>query len=255
MLARQPDIALACPRLLQVRQLSPDTGATSYASSSRHVVLKMRLTAVQYCSSALRSPFARIHQLRLLHPASLRATTGRLRQIKQVRRSHRAVWRSCAELPSVSALRVQKPLFTPMLDANYSPAAGCASEPQTLSIHSRLGYSASLTALEVSLFGLKWSACTVAVTDHPQGLCKDVLLQAGVALIISVLPCVAFYLTKAPSHPSLKFALSVALLFAASLTVCRTFLLERKYQVRACCTGLRQTSYDQPDEGHAAWLK
>ena len=88
----------------------------------------------------------------------------------------------------------------------------------------------------------------------PLMTCKDgpkvVLLQAGVALIISALPCVAFYLAKAPNHPSLKFALSVALLFAASLTVCRTFLLERKYQVRACCTGLRLTSCGQDALSH-----
>ena len=61
------------------------------------------------------------------------------------------------------------------------------------------------------------------------------LLQAGVAVAISVLPCVAFYLAKSPNHFSLKFAISVALLFAASLTVCRTFLLERKHQVGAGC--------------------
>lgn len=61
------------------------------------------------------------------------------------------------------------------------------------------------------------------------------LLQAGVAVVISVLPCVAFYLAKAPNHFSFKFAISVALLFAASLTVCRTFLLERKQQVSAGC--------------------
>ena len=61
------------------------------------------------------------------------------------------------------------------------------------------------------------------------------LLQAGVAAIISVLPCAALYFAKAPNHFSLKFAISVALLFAASLTVCRTFLLERKHQVSAGC--------------------
>lgn len=58
-----------------------------------------------------------------------------------------------------------------------------------------------------------------------------VLLQTGVSLALSVLSCTAYYLAKAPKHLSLRFALSVALLFAASLTVCRTLLLERKHQV------------------------
>ena len=58
------------------------------------------------------------------------------------------------------------------------------------------------------------------------------LLQAGIAIAFSVLSCTAYYLVKAPNHLSLRFALSAALLFAASLTVCRTFLLERKQQVK-----------------------
>jgi hypothetical protein len=57
------------------------------------------------------------------------------------------------------------------------------------------------------------------------------LLQTGISLTISVLSCTAYYLAKAPNHLSFRFALSVALLFAASLTVCRTLLLERKHQV------------------------
>jgi len=57
------------------------------------------------------------------------------------------------------------------------------------------------------------------------------LLQVGLAITLSVLSCTAYYLAKAPNHVSLRFALSVALLFAASLTICRTFLLERKHQV------------------------
>ena len=72
------------------------------------------------------------------------------------------------------------------------------------------------------------------------------LLQAGVAVTISVVPCVAFYLAKAPNHFSLKFAISVALLFAASLTVCRTFLLERKHQVNAGCARCPPAYFCQP---------
>ena len=59
-------------------------------------------------------------------------------------------------------------------------------------------------------------------------------LQAGCSLAASALCCAAFYLAKAPPDLSLKFALLIALLFAATLTVCRTFLLERKHQVRPC---------------------
>ncbi|KAL0049992.1 hypothetical protein WJX82_002227 [Trebouxia sp. C0006] len=58
------------------------------------------------------------------------------------------------------------------------------------------------------------------------------VLETGVSLTISVLSCTAYYLAKAPNHLSLRFALSVAVLFAASLTVCRTLLLERKHQDR-----------------------
>lgn len=57
------------------------------------------------------------------------------------------------------------------------------------------------------------------------------LLQTGVSITASVLCCTAYYLAKAPTQLSLRFALSVALLFAATLTVCRTFLLEKKHQV------------------------
>lgn len=57
-------------------------------------------------------------------------------------------------------------------------------------------------------------------------------LEAGIAIAFSLLSCTAYYLVKAPNHLSLRFALSAALLFAASLTVCRTFLLERKQQGR-----------------------
>ncbi|KAL0041381.1 hypothetical protein WJX79_001388 [Trebouxia sp. C0005] len=57
-------------------------------------------------------------------------------------------------------------------------------------------------------------------------------LETGVSLTVSVLSCTVYYLAKAPTHFSLRFALSVALLFAASLTVCRTLLLERKHQDR-----------------------
>ncbi|DBA94868.1 TPA: hypothetical protein ACH3X1_002404 [Trebouxia sp. C0004] len=56
--------------------------------------------------------------------------------------------------------------------------------------------------------------------------------ETGVSLTISVLSCTAYYLVKAPNHLSFRFALSVALLFAASLTVCKTLLLERKHQDR-----------------------
>ena len=59
------------------------------------------------------------------------------------------------------------------------------------------------------------------------------LLQVGTSIAAAVLPCIAYYITRAPSHFSLKFAVSMALLFAASLTVFRTFLLERKHQVEA----------------------
>lgn len=71
--------------------------------------------------------------------------------------------------------------------------------------------------------------------DLPLVDCTTMLVQTGVAVVISVLPCVAFYLAKTPNHFSFKVATSVALLFAASLTVCRTFLLERKHQVSAGC--------------------
>lgn len=57
-------------------------------------------------------------------------------------------------------------------------------------------------------------------------------VETGVSLAVSVLSCTAYYLAKAPNHLSFRFALSVALLFAASLTVCRTLLLERKHQDR-----------------------
>ena len=57
------------------------------------------------------------------------------------------------------------------------------------------------------------------------------LLQTGVSITASVLCCTAYYLAKAPTQLSLRFALSVTLLFAATLTVCRTFLLEKKHQV------------------------
>lgn len=93
----------------------------------------------------------------------------------------------------------QMPLFTRVVNSK----AAAVSQPQTRDNSSRLKYSASLTAVE-----------------------------AGVAVTISVLPCVAFYIAKAPNHFNMKFAISVALLFAASLTVCRTFLLEKKHQDR-----------------------
>lgn len=129
------------------------------------------------------------------------------------------------------------PLFTPLVNSSSNSEAAAAAPQQHIETNSsRLEYSASLTVWEVSF------ACTehveAVVEDLPLVDCTTMLLQTGVAVVISVLPCVALYLAKAPNHFNFKFATSVALLFAASLTVCRTFLLERKHQVSAGCAFL-----------------
>ena len=112
-----------------------------------------------------------------------------------------------------------------------------ASKQPTAEYRSRLGYSANLTMLEVLIqssvmYAVLLQADQTLLLPH---VIQSLLLQASIAVATSALLCAAFYLVKAPNHLSLKFALSVALLFSASLTVCRTFLLERKHQVKGQC--------------------
>lgn len=115
--------------------------------------------------------------------------------------------------------------------------AAFAAQEESPGYRKRLEYVASLTALEVShhehpqfcqLYGSVPLGCRPYTCFCVLSL---MLLQTGVSLTVSVLSCTVYYLAKAPTHFSLRFALSVALLFAASLTVCRTLLLERKHQV------------------------
>ena len=115
--------------------------------------------------------------------------------------------------------------------------AAFAAQEESPGYRKRLEYVASLTVLEVGHREYHQWCCQLygKVPFGSPSTCISVLslmlLQTGVSLTISVLSCTAYYLAKAPNHLSLRFALSVALLFAASLTVCRTLLLERKHQV------------------------
>ena len=115
--------------------------------------------------------------------------------------------------------------------------AAFAAQEESPGYRKRLEYVASLTVLEVGHHEYHQWCCQLygKVPFGSPSTCISVLslmlLQTGVSLTISVLSCTAYYLAKAPNHLSLRFALSVALLFAASLTVCRTLLLERKHQV------------------------
>ena len=124
-----------------------------------------------------------------------------------------------------------------MASPGRSLVAALAAHEESPGYRKRLEYVASLTALEVGhheyhqfcqLYGSVPFGCRPFTCFSVLSL---MLLQTGVSLTISVLSCTAYYLAKAPNHLSFRFALSVALLFAASLTVCRTLLLERKHQV------------------------
>ena len=57
------------------------------------------------------------------------------------------------------------------------------------------------------------------------------LLQAVVSLLVSASACAVYYVLTAPAQISLRYGLSQTLLFAATLTVCRSWLLERQHQV------------------------
>ena len=111
--------------------------------------------------------------------------------------------------------------------------AAFAAQEESPGYRQRLEYVASLTALEVGHREYHQWFCQLysSVSLHLPSILILMLLQTGVSLAVSVLSCTAYYLAKAPNHLSFRFALSVALLFAASLTVCRTLLLERKHQV------------------------
>ena len=51
------------------------------------------------------------------------------------------------------------------------------------------------------------------------------------SLLVSASACAVYYVLTAPAQTSLRYGLSQTLLFAATLTVCRSWLLERQHQV------------------------